>query len=423
MQPLPLKHARRRVEVWRDDYGVPHVQAGSWRAVVYALGYLHALDRPTQMLFSRAVASGRSAEQISDKPELFETDRFFRRAGLHLLLDDEVRRMDDRSFGDITAYCEGVNDGMRESGRSLPMWATGFHPTPWTQQSVLLIGNLLSYGGLAVGQQQNERLLIELIQTGVADAKLRELFSPLLDNVNLELIRRVRIASQLSNEAIELITDLPRLAGSNAWAVAPWRSATGHALLASDPHLEVNRLPAIWYEAVLQWDSQYVLGASLPGCPLFGVGRTGKLAWGVTYMKGDTIDYFIEDCRPGGETGWQYRRGDRWLDFKLREEVIERKSGTTETLRVFYNEQGTLEADPGQAGAGYYLSFKWIGNAPGASQSIGVWLDVIGCQAATEAMDIVQQCPQPTLNWMFADREGHIGMQGGGWIPKAQPGQ
>ena len=90
--------------------------------------------------------------------------------------------------------------------------------------------------------------------------------------MNLELLRRVRIASQLSDEAIELITDLPRLAGSNAWAVAPSRSATGHALLASDPHLEVNRLPAIWYEAVLSWDDDYVMGATLPGCPLFAVG-------------------------------------------------------------------------------------------------------------------------------------------------------
>ena len=105
-----------------------------------------------------------------------ETDRFFRRVGLYLQLDDEVRRLDDRTFGDVTAYCEGVNDGMRESGRSLPMWATGFRPSPWNQQSVLLIGNLLSYAGLAVGQQQNERLLVELIQTGIDDTRLRELF-------------------------------------------------------------------------------------------------------------------------------------------------------------------------------------------------------------------------------------------------------
>jgi penicillin G amidase len=421
MLPLPLKHTRRRIEAWRDEHGVPHIQAASWRAALYGLGYVHALDRPTQMLFARAIASGRSAEQISDQPEMVEADRFFRRAGLHLRLDEEVRRMDDQTFGDVTAYCEGVNDGMRESGRSLPMWATGFYPTPWNQEAVLLIGNLLSYGGLAVGQQQNERLLIELIQTGADDTKLRELFSPLLDPVNLELIRRVRISSQLSDEAIDLITDLPRLAGSNAWAVAPRRSATGHALLAADPHLEINRLPAIWYEAVLRWDGNYVMGATLPGCPLFAIARTGKLAWGVTYMKGDTIDFFIEDCRPGGPNGWQYRRGQRWIDFDVRNEEIRHKSGAVETLPVHYNPQGTLESDPGQQGAGYYLSVNWIGMGAGASRAISTWLEVARSSTAAEGMDIARESPHPTLCWVFADREGHIGLQGGGWFPKRNP--
>ena len=66
----------------RDPHGVPHIRADSWREALYGLGYMHALDRPTQMLFSRAVASGRAAELIADKPELLETDRFFRRVGL-----------------------------------------------------------------------------------------------------------------------------------------------------------------------------------------------------------------------------------------------------------------------------------------------------------------------------------------------------
>ena len=183
----------------------------------------------------------------------------------------------------------------------------------------------------------------------------------------------------------------------------------------------MNRLPAIWYEAVLRWGNEYVLGASLPGCPLFGVGRTAHLAWGVTYMKGDTIDYFIEDCRPGGESGWQYRRGEKWLNFDLRSEEIKRKSGATDTLKVYSNSQGILESDPGQAGAGYYLSFNWIGGGEGASQSIGTWLDVIDSRTTMDAMDVAQQCPQPTLCWVFADREGHIGLQGGGWFPKCNP--
>src|SRR5580704_17753120 len=220
MKPLRIKNPRRRFTAARDENGVPHVSAGSFQSALYGLGFLHAVDRPTQMLFGHAVASGRSAERIADKPELLETDRFFRRAGLYLNLDAEVNRLDDVTFGHLTAYCEGVNDGMKQYGRSLPMWATGFQLHPWNQQAVMLIGNLLSFGGLAVGQQQNERILLELIQTGIEREKLRELFEPLLDAADFDLLQKIKISNRLSDEALELLSDLPRLAGSNAWAVA-----------------------------------------------------------------------------------------------------------------------------------------------------------------------------------------------------------
>jgi penicillin amidase len=417
MKPLRIKHARRRFQVERDDHGVPHIAAHSWRDGLYGLGYMHAIDRPTQMLFARAVASGRSAELIADKRELLETDRFFRRVGLYLNLDEEVDGLDDGHFGDLTAYCEGVNDGMKQTGRSLPMWATGFQVQPWNQHAVVLIGNLLNFGGLAVGQQQNERIILELIHAGVDDALMRELFEPLLDDADFDLFRQLKISSRLSSEAMELITDLPRLAGSNAWAVAPARSATGSALLASDPHLEVNRLPAIWYEAVLKWDHQYVMGASLPGCPMFGIGRTRHFAWGVTYLKGDTSDAFIEDLRQGPH-GWQYRRGTRWHDAAVRDEMLRAKGGHEERMRVYSTPQGTIDGDPDATGPGYYLAISWTGDYGGVRKSLETWLDLPLCRGAREAMDLVRECPQPTLCWVMADRQGHIGCQASGWFPK-----
>ncbi len=425
MQLLHPKHARRSFTVARDENGVPHIRAGSWREALYGLGYMHSIDRTTQMLFARTMASGRSSELIFDKPELIETDRFFRRAGLHLRLDEEVHALDDTTFAELTFYCEGVNDGMKESGRTLPMWAAGFRPSPWNQQAVLLVGNLLNYGGLAVGQQQNERLLLELIQTGADDALLRELFAPLLDDADFELLRRVKISSQLSDAALKLITDLPRLAGSNAWAVSPSRSASGNALLAADPHLEINRLPSIWYEAVLQWGEHFAMGATLPGCPLLAIARTERHGSpGVlTYMKGDTSDYFIEDCRRGeSDLGWQYRRGEQWLDFSVREETIARKSNGNETLRIYFNPQGTLDADPEPTGDGLYLSIAWTGHDPGSGQSMAAWLRIVASADAAAAMDVARDCPQPTLCWVFADCAGHIGLQGCGSFPKRRPG-
>src|SRR5690554_6953317 len=116
MKKLSLRFARSNLFASRDDYGVPHIQASSWLDALYGLGYLHAVDRPTQMLFARVVASGRSAELIADKSELLETDRFFRRAGLALRLEEEVHLLEPRIRAELQAYCAGVNDGLREAG-------------------------------------------------------------------------------------------------------------------------------------------------------------------------------------------------------------------------------------------------------------------------------------------------------------------
>ena len=207
------------------------------------------------------------------------------------------------------------------------MWVTGFRPRPWEPVSVLLIGKLLSFAGLTIGEQENERLLLELIQLGVDDERLRELFHPYLDGIDFEPLREIRIAKRLSDETLEVLADLPRLAGSNAWAVSPARSATGHALLASDPHLGSQSLAVDLVRDCAPLGRRRIRdgrhAARLPdhgGWP-----HANILSWGVTYMHADTSDFFIEDCRPGGSTGWQYRRGDRWFDFQRRQEVIRRK--------------------------------------------------------------------------------------------------
>lgn len=416
MAAISTSKATRDFTVRRDDTGIPHVRAGSWLEAVYALGYMHALDRGTQLLFARAVASGRAAERISDRPDLRETDHFFRRIGLHRHLDVEVSSLEPRIQDQLQAYCDGVNDGVAAAGRSLPMWATGFHPQEWNPEAVLLVGQLLSFGGLAIGQMQAERLLLELIHAGVNDEGLRDLFAPRLNHVDFNLLRQVKMSNQLSNDALDMMTDLPRLAGSNAWAIRGERTASGHAILCSDPHLEVNRLPGIWYEAVLEWGDEFVMGATLPGCPLFAVGRTSQLAWGVTYMKGDTMDFFVEDCRPGGESGWQYRRGDQWHDFRAREETVAPHSKNPETMTILDNEQGVLESDPDERGM--YLSIAWTGAYPGSGQAIATWLDVIASSSVREAMDVARECPQPTLCFVFADSQDHIGMQGTGRFPR-----
>ena len=421
MKPVLLKHAQRKVEAARDEHGVPHISAESWEDALYGLGYVQALDRRTQIMFARVLGWGRAAELLANTPLLVESDRFFRHAGLHLHLDREVELLEEKTRHELNVFCDGINDGLKQAKRSLAMRAAGYRPEPWTPQAVMLIGNLLAFAGLAVGQQRAERLILEMIHAGVDAERLKELYAPHLDHADFDLLRRVNIDNQMSDAALAHLPDFPRFCGSNAWAVSPRRSASGGALLASDPHLEIDRLPATWYEVVLKWPGHYLMGASLPGTTLFGVGRNRQLAWGTTYAMGDVCDFFVEDCRVQ-DGKCQYRRGNDWHDFVVCRELIQRKKGTTEELTIYRNSLGTLDGDPLKTGPGLYLNSAWTGHFEGGgSKAIDAWHRLLHAETVESSMQIVRDCPQPSLGWVFADRQGNIGQQVNGWFPRRPP--
>jgi penicillin amidase len=71
---------------------------------------------------------------------------------------------------------------------------------------------------------------------------------------------------------------------------------------------------------------------------------------------------------------------------------------------------------------GYYLSTAWAGHGEGSGRAISVWLEVAKAGSALEAMDAARESPQPSLCWIVADRQGHIGMQASGWFPRRRAG-
>ena len=77
------------------------------------------------------------------------------------------------------------------------------------------------------------------------------------------------------------------LGGSNAWAVAPVRAKSGHAILCGDPHLPL-RAPAAGYLVHLSGGGFDVAGWSLPGVPGVLMGHNERVAWSIT--SGCTLD-------------------------------------------------------------------------------------------------------------------------------------
>src|SRR6185369_7280594 len=254
---------------------------------------------------------------------MLRVDGFFRRIGLGVDAADEAARIapDDRAL--VDAYCDGLNTMLT---RRVPweLRILGYRPEPWTVADCVLMSRVAGFVALAQSQGDIERLAVEMTRAGVPTPHLAELFPGLVDDLDRELLASVTLGDRVVPPEVAWSAALPRLLASNNWAIAPRKTARGTAILANDPHLETNRLPAVWYEVVLAFGETFFAGATMPGMPAALIGRNATLAWGATYTFMDAIDSWVEECRDG-----RYRRVvdgvERWEPFRVRTEAIRRE--------------------------------------------------------------------------------------------------
>jgi len=405
-----------KVQLRRTTGGVVEIKARSRSDLFAALGFAHARDRMTQMMLVRLAGQGRLSECLKYSESTQEVDIFMREMGFYHQAKTEVKSLSREALEPLQAYCDGVNHYLKNQSRPFEFTLVGYHPEQWRIEDCLITVKLMGYVGLAQTQQDAEKLIIRCIRDHVDLEKLSSLFSPFLEGLSEEtisLIRQVNIYRPVIPEHIKLLSALPKILASNNWVLAPERSETGTALQCNDPHLEINRLPAVWYEWVAHLEEDYQIGVTMPGVPGKIMGRNKSISYGFTYGFMDMIDYFIEDVQGG-----KFRRENQFMDFNIREETILRKKTNPLHLKIYENLHGILEHNPlgNDLPDGFYLSRAYSGSG-GTCESLEALARIGDAKSTQDAQDLLKKV-SVSANWLIADSEGTIAYQQSGRLPK-----
>jgi len=278
-----------------------------------------------------------------------------------------------------------------------------------------MISRMVGYLTLTQSQAEIERLFVEMVQAGVDEARLKELFPGILGGLDVDLLQKVILNERIVPPHLLWQTAVPRMIASNNWVISGQKTASGKPIVANDPHLETNRLPNVWSEIVLQSEGRYLMGGSMPGFPGILTGRTPDVAWGVTYSFIDAVDSWIEQC----QNGKYYRESDgQWHAFEARTEIIHRKKKSDVTLTFYENDHGVLDGNPYEKG--YYLATRWAAAESGA-QSLTSILAMWQVSSVTEGMAALGQI-ETGWDFVLADMDGNIGFQMSGAVPKRREG-
>src|SRR5690606_10421441 len=124
--------------------------------------------------------------------------------------------------------------------------------------------------------------------------------------------------------------------------VAGSRTASGKPLLAGDPHIRFA-VPAVWYEAQLNYPGFELYGHHQALNPFASVGHNRQFAWSLTMFQNDDLDLIAEKVNPDNAN--QVQINGQWVDLQSRTETIRVKDGEDVTIRLRRSPHGPIVND------------------------------------------------------------------------------
>jgi len=313
-----------------DAEGMPVIRAATENDAAFLTGWAHARDRFWQMDVTRRQASGTLAELLG--PAALASDVQTRTLGLRRAAEATWNELSAETRGWLKSYSDGVNFWL--ANNPLPPEYSALELTraePWSPLDSIVVGKGLAFNlsfdldtgrsqqlgayqaaGAAAGfngtalffedvsrsQPDDNRVTIPGFRpaddaAGDEGAKLATSVEP-IDAQLLDLLTRFNASIKnhpLLGPALEPRSER---GGSNLWLVAPNRSASGHALIANDPHLGLG-YPSTFQEIQINVGTTInVVGVSVPGAPAVVQGCTPRFCWGSTVNPTDVTDVFQE---------------------------------------------------------------------------------------------------------------------------------
>ena len=215
---------------------------------------------------------------------------------------------------------------------------------------------------------------------------------------------------------------------SNNWVVgANWTAARAAPLLCNDPHLSLLA-PSIWLLTRVRAEAEGfdAIGASFVGVPGVVIGRTAKIAWGVTNTGVDVQDLYELHISAANASEYEYDGGVRPIISRV--ETIRIAGAADRVITVRSSHHGPVVTDNGVAGKDVYprpLALRWTSIDPTVVDTTVVAFLALGTATDwTSFRAALAQFVAPSQNFVYAEAPtaahpfGRIGYQMPGLVPR-----
>jgi len=398
-----VKGLKEGVRIVFNDRGVPQIWADNDDDLYFALGWQHAGERLFQMEMVRRVSRGRLAEIFGEAALSFDIN--IRRLGFEAKALREINSVDTETRVLLQGYVDGINAKIDHFTYLPPEFILlGTVPQEW---DIVDVGAILIYqtwfSHALMNTEARNHDLLEKFGDELAPF-MREVISwspPTIHSKDISAILGPELYPLRMGNA------------SNAFAISPGLSNTGSAILASDPHLQVNQLPGFWYAVGMHSESgTNVVGITVPGLPFLAMGHNGEIAWAFTVAAVDIIDYYAEPLKK--DDSLQYRIPGGWERMEVSKEYFFIKGDEKPVEKTFFRTRHGVVTDFKDSIA---VAMHWAGYDFKLPEMLKAVVSIHKSNDFNSFREVVTKVGALNVNWAFADAKGNIGYQLGVPVP------
>jgi len=401
------------MQIHRDKYGIPHIEAVSENDVWFAMGYASAEDRLWQMEWYRRRGTGRWSEIVGVSG--LDADKLFRRFGLDTASQNDAKELTTDTMNMFQSYADGVNTYVKN--HQLPP-EYSLTDTVWEKWEIWHSILVFKVRHVIMGKQLPKIGRLELLNRLGAEKMA------LLDGEPAGLTV-ILPPGEVGDEALSLgraefesaLAELGTLAieegGSNSWAVHGSRMNSGKPIVCNDSHRPLD-VPNVYWQCHLICSEFNVAGAAFPGVPGYPhFGFNGSVAWNITHGSADYTDLWVEEFRQNGSDLF-YRTGENWDPAQIDKVVIKIKNAPDHELELVSTSRGNVVH--GQPRLGAAISMRYTAT----DQVNHQWecLRPMLFAANVDELNLSQELwDEPVNNLVSADTTGNISYLYRGRIP------
>ena len=369
------KAAAQRVTIMRDKWGIPHIFGQTDADTVFGMLYAQAEDDFNRIELNYINAMGRLAEVEGEK----EIWRDLRMKMYIQPADMQAKYAASPAWlkNLMHAFADGLNYYLHTHPEVKPKLLTRFEP--WMA---------LTFSEGSIGGD------IESI-----DLKELERFYG----------KRPVLAQQFADKGFD-----PEPRGSNGFAIAPKRSANGHALLMINPHTSFYFRPEVH---MVSEEGLNAYGAVTWGQFFIYQGFNDKLGWMHTSGGGDVIDEYLETVvERDGEFFYKYGKHEGRMRTAQINLPYKTANGAmaSRTVTAYFTHHGPVVRQEGKQ----WVSVKMMDDPLNALTQSYTRTKARDYNAFYKAMELRTNSSNNTV---YADAQGNIAYFHGNFIPRRDP--